>query len=240
MFKRIVVPVDFSAPSLRALDYAVEVGRPKKAEIILVHAVEPLYYAGPAGFYAPTYDAGMLLQQFRKAAREGLSQIARRLEKRHLHVHPVLGVGRSRRGHRRHGQEIEGRSDRHLHPWPNGVAARAAGQCRGEGRPPRGLSGIDGTRPRGASAFILQARPQGNASRLTGASSLAEVRDALRQRTRYRYVDFAAAAQPGFRNHIVTLEEVATLVDRYGATEWATRSSSTSPTRRCSTSESNG
>ncbi|HXQ20039.1 MAG TPA: primase C-terminal domain-containing protein [Candidatus Acidoferrales bacterium] len=37
--------------------------------------------------------------------------------------------------------------------------------------------------------------------------------------TRYHYVDFAAAAQPGFRNHVVTLDAVAGLVAQHGAAE---------------------
>lgn len=32
--------------------------------------------------------------------------------------------------------------------------------------------------------------------------------------TRYRYVDFAARAQPGFRNHLVRVDEVPGLVER--------------------------
>ncbi len=35
-----------------------------------------------------------------------------------------------------------------------------------------------------------------------------------RRPTRYRYVDFAAQAQPGFRNHVVTVDEVAALEGR--------------------------
>jgi len=38
-------------------------------------------------------------------------------------------------------------------------------------------------------------------------------------RRRFRYVDFAAAAQPGFRNHVVSVDEVPGLVARYGADE---------------------
>lgn len=37
--------------------------------------------------------------------------------------------------------------------------------------------------------------------------------------TRYRYVDFAARAQVGFRNHVVTVDEVPDLVARHGAEE---------------------
>jgi hypothetical protein len=38
-------------------------------------------------------------------------------------------------------------------------------------------------------------------------------------RTRYRYVDFAARGQAGFRNRIVTVDEVAAAVSEYGANE---------------------
>ncbi len=37
--------------------------------------------------------------------------------------------------------------------------------------------------------------------------------------TRYRYVDFAAQSQQGFRNHVVTVDEVTALVARHGAAE---------------------
>ena len=39
------------------------------------------------------------------------------------------------------------------------------------------------------------------------------------RQTRYRYVDFAAQAQPGFRNHVVTVDGVAALVAQHGAVE---------------------
>jgi len=42
---------------------------------------------------------------------------------------------------------------------------------------------------------------------------------APRRQTRFRNADFAAAGQSGFRNHVVPVEEVAELVDRYGAYE---------------------
>jgi hypothetical protein len=37
--------------------------------------------------------------------------------------------------------------------------------------------------------------------------------------TRFRYVDFAAAAQPGFRNNVVAVEAVEALVERFGREE---------------------
>ncbi len=40
-----------------------------------------------------------------------------------------------------------------------------------------------------------------------------------RESTRYRFVDFAAQSQDGFRNHVVTADEVAALVAQHGAFE---------------------
>jgi hypothetical protein len=37
--------------------------------------------------------------------------------------------------------------------------------------------------------------------------------------TGFRWVDFAARAQPDFRNHVVTVDEVPALVARFGAEE---------------------
>jgi len=42
---------------------------------------------------------------------------------------------------------------------------------------------------------------------------------AVARRRRFGFVDFAAAAQPGFRNHVVRLEDVPQCVARYGADE---------------------
>jgi Primase C terminal 1 (PriCT-1) len=39
------------------------------------------------------------------------------------------------------------------------------------------------------------------------------------RRTTFRWVDFAARAQPGFRNHVVTVDEVPGLIERYRAEE---------------------
>jgi nucleotide-binding universal stress UspA family protein len=40
--KRILVPTDFSRQSLKALDHAISAAREHDAEIVLVHAIEPL------------------------------------------------------------------------------------------------------------------------------------------------------------------------------------------------------
>lgn len=53
---------------------------------------------------------------------------------------------------------------------------------------------------------------------VTGRPVEPDVRYARRSR-RYRYVDFAARGQAGFRNHVVTVDEVAALVAQHGAEE---------------------
>jgi hypothetical protein len=52
-----------------------------------------------------------------------------------------------------------------------------------------------------------------------GESAGAEMAARRPRTTRYRYVDFAARAQPGFRNHVVTVDEVPALVAHWGAEE---------------------
>ena len=49
--KRILVPIDFSAPSQKALDYALPFAKQFGAEIILLHVVEPRTY--PESFVMP-------------------------------------------------------------------------------------------------------------------------------------------------------------------------------------------
>lgn len=45
--KRILVPIDFSAESLAAVDYAVQFARHFGAELLMLHVVEPVYVAEP-------------------------------------------------------------------------------------------------------------------------------------------------------------------------------------------------
>ncbi|HVN63298.1 MAG TPA: universal stress protein [Candidatus Binataceae bacterium] len=40
--KRVLIPTDFSDSSLKALDYAIDFARPREAEVLLIHVVEPI------------------------------------------------------------------------------------------------------------------------------------------------------------------------------------------------------
>ena len=92
MIKRILVPVDFSAPSLQALDYAIGFGRPLKAELTILHVVEPIYFAMPNG-YGVGYDAGILLREIERSGREQLSRTAARLRARGVAARTLQSVG---------------------------------------------------------------------------------------------------------------------------------------------------
>ena len=93
MIKRILVPVDFSQPSLQALDYAIEFGQPFKPEFVVLHVLEPVYYPGAGDMYGPGYDMGLVYQELERAAHEQLSRLAATLQKKRLTVRTLLRVG---------------------------------------------------------------------------------------------------------------------------------------------------
>jgi len=93
MIKRIVVPVDFSNTSLQALDYAVDFGRPFKAEIVVVHVIEPIYFTSPTDMYVPSFNTGMLLDEQRRIGREQLASLAADLKKRRINARTILQTG---------------------------------------------------------------------------------------------------------------------------------------------------
>ena len=76
--KRILVPIDFSAPSLKALDDAVEFNQPYGAEIILLCAVEHNYYES----LASVPNSGALVAEEVRAAQEKLEEIRENLAAR--------------------------------------------------------------------------------------------------------------------------------------------------------------
>jgi nucleotide-binding universal stress UspA family protein len=92
--KRILVPVDFSPPSLQALDYAIKFGRPLRAEFVLVHAVEPMYFAATNGIYGVGHDASIFYREIERSAGLQLAKLAARLRRRHVRVRILLLVGR--------------------------------------------------------------------------------------------------------------------------------------------------
>lgn len=93
MIKRIVVPVDFSVPSLQALDYAIELSRRFKPDLVVLHALEPLYYPVPGDLYGAGYDTGLVFQELERTAREQLARLTAELQKKRVTVRTLLQVG---------------------------------------------------------------------------------------------------------------------------------------------------
>ena len=74
-WRRILVPIDFSALALRALEVAVPLARDGGARIFLLTAIEPVTYAGGMeAVIIATPEATLV-----KAAKAQLSKIAKRL-----------------------------------------------------------------------------------------------------------------------------------------------------------------
>jgi len=83
----ILVPVDFSAGSLEALDFAVSLARRVAASIVLLHALDPIY--SPGRFDSPRLRP--LRAQALKDAKQQLAMLAKRRVQPHVPVrHQVL------------------------------------------------------------------------------------------------------------------------------------------------------
>jgi nucleotide-binding universal stress UspA family protein len=93
MIKRILVPVDFSAPSLRALDHAVGLGRALRARLVLLHAVEPVYYSVAGDRYGIGMDLGNVYQEVERSARAQLARLAGEVRARRAMVRALLASG---------------------------------------------------------------------------------------------------------------------------------------------------
>jgi universal stress protein A len=93
MIKRILVPVDFSDPSLRALDYAIEFSRRIKSQLIVLHVVEPVYYPMAGEMYGAGIDLANVYEQIERAARMQLSRLAAKLRVRRVAVRTLLSLG---------------------------------------------------------------------------------------------------------------------------------------------------
>jgi nucleotide-binding universal stress UspA family protein len=91
--KRILVPTDLSPASFVGLDYAAELARAFKAEIVLLHVVEPIVYATPTDLYAATADLGSVLQEQERSGRAQLQKIQQRYGKKIAKMRAVQQTG---------------------------------------------------------------------------------------------------------------------------------------------------
>jgi universal stress protein A len=91
--KKILVPVDFSSDSLKALAYARDFAGLFGAELSILHVVEPIYYATPADMYVTTPNLTMLLEEQRRVGARQLARLAAELEKKGQSGRTMLKTG---------------------------------------------------------------------------------------------------------------------------------------------------
>ena len=91
--KRILVPVDFSSDSLKALTYASDFAKPFGAELSVLYVVEPIYYATPADLYVTTPNLTMLLDEQRRIGEQQLARLGADLKKKGQRARTLLKTG---------------------------------------------------------------------------------------------------------------------------------------------------
>ena len=91
--KRILVPIDFSDDSLKALAYARDFGKPFGAELCVLYVVEPIYYAAPADMYATSPNMAMLIDEQRRVGAQQLARINADLKKKGERVRTLQKTG---------------------------------------------------------------------------------------------------------------------------------------------------
>ena len=90
--RRILVPIDFSAPSLHALDYAVRFAQPIRAELTVCFVVEPLVFPLPE-YGATTGAVVQMSEMVRRGGRSQLARLERRYRRRAPRFRTVLATG---------------------------------------------------------------------------------------------------------------------------------------------------
>jgi len=90
--KRILVPVDFSGNSLRALEYAIDLARPFKSELTVLNVVEPIYYATPE-FTGGGAAITQLVEEQSRVSREQLRRLAQKFGKRRIKLRALIQTG---------------------------------------------------------------------------------------------------------------------------------------------------
>ena len=91
--KRILVPVDFSSDSLKALAYASDFAKLFGAQLSILYVVEPIYYATPADMYVTTPNLSMLLDEQRRIGEQQLARLGADLKKKGQRAQTILKTG---------------------------------------------------------------------------------------------------------------------------------------------------
>jgi nucleotide-binding universal stress UspA family protein len=82
--KNILVPTDFSAPSVIALDHAKDIARTYSATLHIVHAIEPIIYPAEWGF--PSTEFAQAGQYLSELSGKELQKISEKLTAEGLNI----------------------------------------------------------------------------------------------------------------------------------------------------------
>jgi nucleotide-binding universal stress UspA family protein len=89
--KRILVPVDFSAPAWHARDYAFELARAAKAKVLILHVIEPPYSVGPID--PGGFNVEVVYGAIERAAHIEMERLTERLRAKRLSAATYLESG---------------------------------------------------------------------------------------------------------------------------------------------------
>lgn len=90
---RILVPIDFSAGSLRALDYAIDLNRTLGGETEALLVVEAVHLANPGSVLGPGKNLRMLVDEQCRAGQGQLEQLAKRYARKGVDLRTRLELG---------------------------------------------------------------------------------------------------------------------------------------------------
>jgi len=88
--QRFLVPTDFSEHSAVVVEHAVDLASRLDAELVLIHVVEPVYFAG--AMYGSVYNGPIAMEQV-SAAEDAMANLVADLEKRGVVVGGSVASG---------------------------------------------------------------------------------------------------------------------------------------------------
>ncbi len=90
-FKKILVPIDFSACSMKGLAYAMALAKEFDAALVLLHSVQLQYYVSNDEY--SRYDMPLLMRQTEKFARKQMRNLVQKTDWKGIKVKPSLQIG---------------------------------------------------------------------------------------------------------------------------------------------------
>jgi nucleotide-binding universal stress UspA family protein len=90
-FRKIVVPIDFSACSFKGLAYAKGLAKRLGSTLVLIHSLPPQYYVTSEEY--GRYDLPLLMGQIENSAREQLRKLVETAKREGIKVEATLEIG---------------------------------------------------------------------------------------------------------------------------------------------------